>query len=154
MAIAFCDLVNLTIYSSRRKTVVKPEWGNKHICGNCGARFYDMKKEPATCPKCGTVQEAEKRKGKKKAPPKPAETEATKAAPVAEAKKPAADGQEDDDILDDEEDDDLLLDDEEDDDFGDLDDEDDDALMEDASDLGDEDDDLSEAKEHMEEEDL
>lgn len=31
-----------------------PKMGNKHICANCGARFFDMNKNPAICPKCGT----------------------------------------------------------------------------------------------------
>jgi len=26
----------------------------KRICHSCGARFYDMRRNPATCPKCGT----------------------------------------------------------------------------------------------------
>ena len=32
----------------------KTEWGNKHVCANCGAKFYDLKKDPAVCPTCGT----------------------------------------------------------------------------------------------------
>jgi len=35
--------------------VAKPELGNKHQCQNCGARFFDLNKNPITCPKCGTV---------------------------------------------------------------------------------------------------
>ena len=31
----------------------KSEWGKKHSCTNCGAMFYDMKKDPAHCPACG-----------------------------------------------------------------------------------------------------
>ena len=27
--------------------------GMKHICPNCGARYYDLNKSPAICPKCG-----------------------------------------------------------------------------------------------------
>lgn len=30
----------------------KPEWGQKLTCPACGARFYDMQKSPAVCPKC------------------------------------------------------------------------------------------------------
>lgn len=126
--------------------MVKPEWGNKHICGNCAARFYDMKKEPPACPKCGTVQEISKKGGRKKAAPKPEEAEkVADVAPKAELDDEVED-EDLDDVLDeddDEEDDDLLLDDDE-----------DDSLIEDASDLGDEDDDLSEAKEHLEKEDI
>ena len=35
--------------------MAKPEWGSKRICLNCGARFYDMNREPITCPACSTV---------------------------------------------------------------------------------------------------
>ena len=30
-----------------------PSLGTKRICPVCGARFYDLNKHPATCPKCG-----------------------------------------------------------------------------------------------------
>ncbi len=30
----------------------KPELGIKRDCPECGARFYDLNKEPAHCPKC------------------------------------------------------------------------------------------------------
>jgi len=32
--------------------VSKPELGTKRDCPECGARFYDLHKEPAHCPKC------------------------------------------------------------------------------------------------------
>jgi uncharacterized protein (TIGR02300 family) len=35
--------------------VAKPELGNKHQCQHCGARFFDLNKNPITCPKCGTI---------------------------------------------------------------------------------------------------
>ena len=35
--------------------MVKAEWGIKRICPNCGTRYYDFRKEPPTCPVCGTV---------------------------------------------------------------------------------------------------
>jgi uncharacterized protein (TIGR02300 family) len=34
--------------------VAKPELGLKRQCLNCGAKFYDLNKDPAVCPKCGT----------------------------------------------------------------------------------------------------
>ena len=37
----------------------KPEWGTKRICPNCGARYYDMRRDPVTCPKCGAPFDAE-----------------------------------------------------------------------------------------------
>jgi uncharacterized protein (TIGR02300 family) len=35
--------------------VVKPEWGIKRICPNCGTRYYDFRKTPPVCPACSTV---------------------------------------------------------------------------------------------------
>src|ERR1700733_7823742 len=39
------------------RTVAKPELGTKRLCGSCGAKFYDLGKDPIVCPKCGTVFE-------------------------------------------------------------------------------------------------
>jgi len=33
--------------------VFQPDWGTKRLCESCGARFYDMKRSPIACPKCG-----------------------------------------------------------------------------------------------------
>jgi uncharacterized protein (TIGR02300 family) len=35
--------------------VAKAEWGTKRICLNCGARFYDMNRDPIVCPACSTA---------------------------------------------------------------------------------------------------
>ena len=35
--------------------MAKPELGTKHQCQNCGAKFFDLNKDPIVCPKCGTV---------------------------------------------------------------------------------------------------
>ena len=32
----------------------KDKLGNKHLCSNCGTKFFDLKKEIPTCPNCGT----------------------------------------------------------------------------------------------------
>ena len=37
------------------RTVAKPELGTKRLCGSCGAKFYDLSKDPIICPKCGTT---------------------------------------------------------------------------------------------------
>lgn len=37
--------------------MAKPELGTKRLCGGCGAKFYDLNKDPIVCPKCGTVYE-------------------------------------------------------------------------------------------------
>jgi uncharacterized protein (TIGR02300 family) len=37
--------------------VAKPELGTKRLCTHCGAKFYDLNKDPIVCPKCQTVLE-------------------------------------------------------------------------------------------------
>ena len=32
----------------------KISWGRKIVCSNCEAKFYDLNRKPAVCPKCGT----------------------------------------------------------------------------------------------------
>jgi uncharacterized protein (TIGR02300 family) len=39
--------------------MAKPELGTKRVCVSCGARFYDLTRQPAVCPKCSTEQPAE-----------------------------------------------------------------------------------------------
>ncbi len=78
----------------------KAELGDKHLCDGCGAKFYDMKKTPPTCPACGAVAEVETKRKVRTATPAPA---AKKTAAVTKPKD------DDDDLLpdDDDEDDDL-----------------------------------------------
>jgi hypothetical protein len=37
--------------------VIKLEWGTKRACQSCSARFYDMRRSPIVCPKCGETFE-------------------------------------------------------------------------------------------------
>ena len=60
----------------------KPEWGTKRTCQSCAAHFYDMRKDPIVCPKCGTTYDPEavlksrrSRVVEKPAPAKPAPDE-------------------------------------------------------------------------------
>ena len=39
--------------------MAKPELGTKRVCVSCGARFYDLTRAPAVCPKCATEQPPE-----------------------------------------------------------------------------------------------
>ena len=39
--------------------MANPELGAKQICPNCQAKFYDLGRRPATCPKCATVFDPE-----------------------------------------------------------------------------------------------
>lgn len=35
--------------------MARPDFGSKRQCQNCGTKFFDLNKDPITCPKCGTV---------------------------------------------------------------------------------------------------
>ena len=35
--------------------MAKSELGTKRLCAGCGAKFYDLGKDPIVCPKCETV---------------------------------------------------------------------------------------------------
>lgn len=113
--------------------MANPKWGTKRTCPGCDARFYDMKKQPVTCPSCDTEIEIQVAK-----PRRPVAAVAKVAAAPVAAEAKADDTTEDDiEIVGLE---DVVL---------DVDDEDEDDLIEDTSDL-DEDDGLGEVKEHME----
>ena len=99
---------------AKETDLAKPEWGLKRLCASCGARFYDLKRDPITCPKCGAVleQEASPRlKRSRSAPPSPA-----KAKPEAAEEENALEIEGGSDLED-------------------VSDEDDDSVLEDASDL-------------------
>ena len=40
--------------------MAKPEWGTKRSCHSCGARFYDLRREPIVCPICGAIHDPER----------------------------------------------------------------------------------------------
>ncbi len=37
----------------------KDEWGVKRLCPHCASRFYDLKRDPMTCPECSHTFSAE-----------------------------------------------------------------------------------------------
>lgn len=115
-------------------SVVKPEWGTKRICQECGTKFYDMRRPDIICPKCEAAFDA--------TPPKARRVPAAAKAPV-EARKPAPKPALDEDLdLADEDDSDLEDIEDVGDDDDDVDDEED--VIEDTADLGDDDDDMAE----------
>jgi uncharacterized protein (TIGR02300 family) len=59
--------------------VAKPELGTKRLCTNCGAKFYDLSKDPIVCPKCHTVLELAAVSARSR--PEPAAAVAARAAP-------------------------------------------------------------------------
>ena len=124
--------------------MAKAEWGIKRTCRDCGARFYDLQRDPVPCPQCGAELALKAApKAPKEAPQPKIEVEEVaadrKAPPVAnddaveDSDDDADDVTSDGDAVDDEDDD------------------DDDDLIEDASDLGEDDDDMAEAREHIDE---
>lgn len=94
--------------------VAKPELGTKRLCASCGAKFYDLNKDPVTCPKCGTVFEVaalaprgrpDTRAQAREAEPEVVETPEAEFVTLEEAeseaagaKKPAADDTDVDDV--------------------------------------------------------
>jgi uncharacterized protein (TIGR02300 family) len=81
----------------------KPELGDKHTCVSCGARFFDLGKSPAVCPKCGTEQPVEQPKLKRNAPIPDDVKKSPKAAivPGDDVEVDAVDDGADEDILED-----------------------------------------------------
>ena len=100
--------------STEEPTLPKVELGTKHTCESCGAKFYDMKKTPPTCPSCGAVVEIETKRKSRTARPEEAKR---KPVPVKDAEI-EDDEEEVEDI--DEDAADALLEDEEDDDDDDI----------------------------------
>lgn len=67
--------------------MAKPEWGIKRICPSCGARYYDMQKNPPICPSCGTTYDPEALLKSRRARPLPVE-DVKKAAPKRDVEEP------------------------------------------------------------------
>lgn len=114
--------------------MAKPEWGVKRTCQSCGAVFYDLRRSPITCPKCGTDFDPEAvLKSRRSRPAAPDEAkpviapveaaETEEAAPDAAAEKEEGGDEEEDEA----------------------------AVIEDTSDLGEDEDDLDEVMENVDE---
>ncbi|MEM7226240.1 MAG: TIGR02300 family protein [Pseudomonadota bacterium] len=107
--------------------MAKADWGSKHSCQGCGAKYYDLNRTPITCPKCGTVFNPDALLRSRK----PRNAAVKEAAPAVKAKA-KAEKPEAEDAIDEELD--ALVDDEE----------DGDEVIEDASELGEDDSDVVE----------
>jgi len=96
----------------------KDEWGVKRLCPHCASRFYDLMKDPMTCPECGHSFSAESLiSGRSrtlisdKASPKTASTDAEDLSDDDDLDADTGDDDLDDDLLEDDDDDDVSLDD-------------------------------------------
>src|SRR5215472_7152951 len=69
-------------------TVAKPELGTKRLCASCGAKFYDLNKDPIHCPKCGAVYEVVVARPTRPEPPAPAVAAQRPPAPAEEVAAP------------------------------------------------------------------
>lgn len=101
--------------------VPKADLGMKLTCESCGARFYDLNKQPGHCPKCGTANARPVIFKASRGRPSAEEKLAAQKAAAAAAAKPAPAAE--DEAADDE-------------------DEEDEGVIEDTSDLGEDDDEV------------
>jgi len=116
--------------------VAKPELGTKRLCPGCGAKYYDLNRNPITCPKCGTIFETvmtsrAAKAAKAAAAQEDDEEEEDVAAPeIVSLEEADAENDSSDDVPDLEDDDDVEIDDDDDDDdvFIEDDDEEDDSV--------------------------
>jgi uncharacterized protein (TIGR02300 family) len=120
----------------RKVRVPKADLGQKRVCGNCAAKFYDLGRNPIICPKCGTEFDlsavVKPRRARAVAEEKPAKPvkKVPKLAEVAVAELPEGDT-----------DDAVVVDD----------DEEEEGVIEDASELGEDEDDMAEVIENVDE---
>ena len=118
--------------------MVKPEWGAKRVCHSCGAPFYDLHRDPITCPKCGAAYDPEAILKSRRARPAVAEEKEVEQpepeeAEVAETEEvEAAEGDEIE--------------------AAEGEDEEDKELIEDASELGEDEDDMAEVIDNIDDE--
>jgi uncharacterized protein (TIGR02300 family) len=129
-----------TTRTTRSRKLAKPEWGTKRICPSCGARYYDLMRDPVVCPKCSTPFDPEAfLKARRSRPAAPVEKELE---PVgANEIDPDRDADETQEVEEEEED--VSLDETE---------EEDEELIEDASELGEDEDDMAEVIDNVEDE--
>ena len=92
--------------------MAKEEWGNKRTCQSCGAKFYDLQRNPIHCPTCNAHFDPESLPKVRRSRPAPAPKPAKPAKPAA-SEEIAEDALDDDDLdveVEDAGDDDLIVD--------------------------------------------
>ena len=88
--------------------MAKADLGMKLTCESCGARFYDLNKQPGHCPKCGTAnarpvifKTSRGRPSEEKAAAAKAAAAAAKPVPAPDDADAAADDEEDEGVIED-----------------------------------------------------
>lgn len=129
--------------------MAKAEWGSKRTCFSCGARFYDLRREPVVCPVCGAVHDPARQPRPKRSGGVARDEPVLPAVPVRGGLDEEA---QEDQVV--ESDADELEEAAEAGEDGDLDDlsSEEGEMIEDASELGEDDDDIGEVMEHMDDE--
>jgi uncharacterized protein (TIGR02300 family) len=126
--------------------MVKPEWGVKRICHSCGAPFYDLRKDPIVCPKCGATYDPEAiLKSRRTRAPVVEEKEAAPAILDEEAETEKPEAEEIEEVEEEEEGAPAVA--------ADAEEEEEEDTIEDASELGEDEDDMAEVIENIEEDD-
>ena len=64
--------------------MASPELGAKQICPNCAAKFYDLTRRPAVCPKCATEFDPEEVVKSRRSRARPANYDDDEAPPPVE----------------------------------------------------------------------
>jgi len=126
--------------------LAKPEWGTKRICPSCGARYYDLSRDPIVCPKCSTPFDPEAfLKARRARPATPIEKELEPVgADELDTDLDAEEVEEAEATEEEEEDEEVAIEAAE--------DEEEEELIEDASELGEDEDDMAEVIDNVEEE--
>ena len=122
--------------------MARPEWGSTRICPSCGARYYDLLRDPVICPKCSTPFDPEAFLRARRARP-PAPVEKALEPVVADDIDADLETAEVEAVEDEEEEAGVALEEAE---------EEDEELIEDASELGEDEDDMAEVIDNVEEE--
>ena len=81
--------------------MAKLDLGLKRTCVACAAKFYDMGKAPAVCPKCGTEQPAEQPRARRAPLPVDPKLAKRAATPAAEGDDVEVEDAAEDEALDD-----------------------------------------------------
>jgi uncharacterized protein (TIGR02300 family) len=73
--------------------MAKAVWGLKRACQACGARFYDLQRDPISCPKCGAEYDPEVLLKSRRGKPVPAPAPKPVVAETPEPDEAAAEGE-------------------------------------------------------------